>query len=202
MQEVLKRLYGDAVTEESLEKFREELGKRFVPKAEFNQRGDELKALKEQNAELEKEVALCRETLASTEGEKKELEVQGLKYAAEIEGLKQRETQLTVSGLLDRALMQEKARNLTAVKALLNMEGITVEDGELCGLNEQLDKLKAECGYLFEQKEGKLQFMRPAAKGGMQVTPEAFRSMSYMERLQMKKEQPELYNSLVKASKR
>ena len=40
MLEVLKQLYGEAVTEESFDVFKEELGKRFVPKSEFNQRGE------------------------------------------------------------------------------------------------------------------------------------------------------------------
>ena len=53
MIEVLKMLYGDAVTEESLKRFQEELGKKFVPKSEFNQRGEELKMLREQLAEKE-----------------------------------------------------------------------------------------------------------------------------------------------------
>lgn len=202
MREVLKRLYGDAVTEESLDTFGEELGKRFVPKAEFNLRGDELKALKEENAELLKELERSRAAAATAETEKGELEARGAAYVAEIEGLKQRETELTVNGLIDRALMQEKARNLTAVKALLNMEGISLKDGELCGFADQLCKLKEECGYLFESKGGALQFMRPAAQSHLEMTPETFKQMSYMERLQMKREQPSLYSALVKAGKR
>ncbi len=201
MQEVLKKLYGEAVTEESLETFREELGKRFVPKAEFNQRGEELKALKEKNAELEKELDRCRGTAAAVEAEKGELKAQGEAYAAEIEGLKKREAELTKQHLIDRVLMQEKARNLTAVKALLNMEGISLENGELCGLADQLCQLKEECGYLFEATEGTLQFMRPAGKSHFGMKPETLRGMSYMERVQMKREQPALYNALVKTGK-
>lgn len=201
MQEVLKKLYGEAVTEESLETFREELGKRFVPKAEFNQRGEELKALKEKNAELEKELDRCRGTAAAVEAEKGELKAQGEAYAAEIEGLKKREAELTKQHLIDRVLMQEKARNLTAVKALLNMEGISLENGELCGLADQLCQLKEECGYLFEATEGTLQFMRPAGKSHFGMKPETLRGMSYMKRVQMKREQPALYNALVKTGK-
>lgn len=65
---------------------------------------------------------------------------------------------------LDMAIMQAKGRNPKAIKALLDMDGITVdEDGALKGLD--LEALKKSDGYLFEAEE--MQFTGPGfIKGG------------------------------------
>jgi uncharacterized coiled-coil protein SlyX len=71
----------------------------------------------------------------------------------------QEEAQKTVAevkreSLIDNHLLSAKARNLTATKALLKMDGITMtETGELDGFTEQFDTLKSEHGYLFEESE-------------------------------------------------
>ena len=76
------------------------------------------------------------------------------------------------------------------------MEGISLVDGELQGLDCQLEKLKRESGYLFEAGSGNPQFIRPAASYET-ISPEEFRKMTYMERLKLKREQPDLYQSMI-----
>ena len=199
MQEILKKLYGDAVTEESLAKFKEELGKKFVPKSEFNQRGEELKMLREKLAEQDIMTADLREA----EEEKKLLlqELSGLqeKYEHEIAAAKERENEIRFSHAVDNALTKAKAKNLVAVRALLNMDGVTLEDGKLLGLNEQLEKLMQENSYLFEASEKNPQFIRPSVSGS-DLSQEDFQKLGYMERLKLKKEQPALYQTLTKNS--
>ena len=51
---------------------------------------------------------------------------------------------------LDGALSGAKAKNVKAVKALLNMEGLKLNGEEIVGLNDQLAKLKTDNDYLFE----------------------------------------------------
>src|SRR5699024_5716531 len=50
---------------------------------------------------------------------------------------------------LTEALRDAKAKNPKAVKALLDSEAIKFENGQLVGLNEQLDALKQSDDYLF-----------------------------------------------------
>jgi len=50
---------------------------------------------------------------------------------------------------LTEALRTAKAKNPTAVKALLNVETIKLVNGQLVGLDEQLTALKASDDYLF-----------------------------------------------------
>ena len=46
-----------------------------------------------------------------------------------------------------------KARNSKAVKALLDMDGLKLNDGKIIGLDEQLSQIKEENGFLFESDE-------------------------------------------------
>jgi len=196
MLEVLKQLYGDAVTEESFGMFKEELGKRFVPKSEFNQRGEELKQLREKVAQQTEELAEMQivaeekaalsEALSAAEAKQAEL-IATYESQAEAERLRL---------ALDQALQGSGARNLIAVKALLNMESITLEDGMLKGFEEQLWELKKENSYLFEAEKNVVQFMRPAKEDKADLTREDFKKLGYMERLKLKKEQPELYMAM------
>lgn len=52
---------------------------------------------------------------------------------------------------LDGALTGAKARNSKAVKALLDLDGLKItKDGEVVGLNEQIEKIKTENAYMFD----------------------------------------------------
>ena len=199
MEDILRKLYGDAVKEESLAKFKEELGKRFVPKADFNQRGEELKMLKEELSLTEK----SKEDIAAFEQENKvltqELSELRMQYEREMEEAKEREQEIQKSHAVERALVKEKARNLVAVRALLNMEGITLENGQLVGFDEQIKTLKEENGYLFENGVETLHFMRPTG-GKTVMTEEDFRKLGYMDKLKLKKEQPDVYEKFTKHS--
>lgn len=199
MEDILRKLYGDAVTEESLAKFKEELGKRFVPKADFNQRGEELKLLKEKLETMEQEQAELEKI--KQDNEALENMVSGLfaQHEKDMANAKAREESLCLTHAIEKALMKEKARNLLAVRALLNMEGIELKDGLLVGFDEQIKALKQENAYLFESVEGNLQFTRPTG-GDFVMSQEDFQKLGYMEKLKLKKEQPDLYQKLLKNS--
>lgn len=54
---------------------------------------------------------------------------------------------------LDSTLSKAGAKNITAVKALLNKEAITYVNGQFIGLNEQLESIKPENDYMFKSEE-------------------------------------------------
>lgn len=59
--------------------------------------------------------------------------------------------QMKLDSAIDRALSGAKARNNTAVKALLDMEKIKLaDDGKLSGFDEQIESLRKDSGYMFE----------------------------------------------------
>ncbi|NBI08069.1 phage scaffolding protein [Senegalia massiliensis] len=102
----------------------------------------------------------------------KEMDVEKIKAAADEYKTKYEEAQnkakqemekLQFEHKLEGALSGAKAKNIKAVKALLDMEGLKLNKDEIVGLNDQLEKLKEENDYLFESEEttSSSTFIRP-----------------------------------------
>ena len=193
MLEVLKQLYGEAVTDESFDVFKEELGKRFVPKSEFNQRGGELKQLREKVAQQAEELAELQTVAEEKEALSEALSVAEAKQEELIAAYESRTNAERLQLALEQALQASGARNIIAVKALLDMEKITLDEEGLKGFEEQLWELKKENSYLFEADKHIVQVIHPASYDKADLSREDFKKMGYMERLKLKKEQPELY---------
>lgn len=157
---------------------------------------------KEATEEKLKQLAevLERDFVLKSVFEEKEHELSVLKeeQAEMLENVKQQAENEKFSMALQHALQVAGAKNAKAVQALISMEGLHLENGTIAGLSEQLDELKKENGYLFEDEKGRVQFVRPGGAVAFSVTPEEFQKMGYMEKLKLKKEQPDLYQSLLK----
>lgn len=80
------------------------------------------------------------------------------KYDADI-------SQTKLDSALELALVQSKARNTKAVRALLKAESIKLDGDKLLGLDEQLTALKKEASYLFEDEEKKQETTITASGG-------------------------------------
>ena len=83
MKEILTQLFGDAVTDDAMKQFNAELGKKFVAKADFNAKVEEVKTLKGEKKTLEDEVARLNDNANSNEDVKKELEALKAKIDAD-----------------------------------------------------------------------------------------------------------------------
>jgi hypothetical protein len=83
MKEILTQLFGDAVTDDAMKQFNAELGKKFVAKADFNAKVDEIKTLKGEKKTLEDEVSKLNENANGNEDVKKELEALKAKIDAD-----------------------------------------------------------------------------------------------------------------------
>lgn len=83
MKEILTHLFGDAVTDDAMKQFNAELGKKFVAKADFNAKVDEVKTLKGEKKTLEDEVSKLNENANGNEDVKKELEALKAKIDAD-----------------------------------------------------------------------------------------------------------------------
>ena len=97
--------------------------------------------------------------------------------------------------LLVSELKNAGAKNDKAIRALLDMEKISLKDGVITGLLEQLDVLKAECDYLFNEDETKPRFTSGISGSSDKID---FSKLSYKERLKLYKESPELYKSMAR----
>lgn len=94
--------------------------------------------------------------------------------------------------LLDEAIASSGAKNKKAVKALLELDKISLEEGGLIGICEQLEELKKNCEYLFETDVKKPQFTAQN-KGAKELTKKGFETMGYKKRLKLFLENPTLY---------
>ena len=97
--------------------------------------------------------------------------------------------------LLDEEIASSGAKNKKAVKALLELDKITLEEEGLTGLSEQIAALKKSCGYLFDSESKKPQFTAQN-KGAKELTKKGFEGMSYKKRLKLFLENPALYKEL------
>lgn len=136
---------------------------------------DKIMALHGQD--LEKHKAAAATAQAELDGLKKQLadanaqiesfkgmDIEGIKAAADEWKTKAEQAKadaeqqiqaLKFDHALDQALAGAKAKNAKAVRALLQMDALKLNeaDGSIVGLKEQLEKIQSEADYLFESDQ-------------------------------------------------
>lgn len=125
----------------------------------------ENESLKTQMAERDKDIKSLKKQAGDNEDlSNKYSELQD-KYKTDTEKLNNQLSETKLNGALDNALNTAKVRNTKAIKGLLNMDDIKLDEkGNLVGVNDQLESLKKSDGYLFD--EGQHQDYKPGGGGG------------------------------------
>lgn len=208
MLDWLKTILGDAYTDDIDKKVSEEIGKNFVARTDFNSVNAEKKALADTVKERDQQL----ETLKAATGNVDELKAQiatlqtenadaAKKHEAELKSLK-------VDTAVDLALAGAKAKNVKAVKALLNLDNAELaEDGTVKGLAEQIKKLSEspDSSFMFESKSQNFNGLKPNEKGdpnsGAGMTLEKLRKMSPSERFEFSLKNPDEYKELYGGTK-
>lgn len=178
--------------------------KGFIPKARF----DEVNTAKQTAEALVKErdtqIELLKNSTGDAETLKKQIETLQNDNKAKDEAHAAEIRQLKLNNAIDSALSGAKAKNATAVKALLkDLDKAEIgEDGTVKGLAEQIEALQKSDAYLFEAKESKGK-MKGATPGESRdtdtgITKEQFSRMSYKDRMNLFNTNRELYDSLTK----
>lgn len=101
---------------------------------------EELKASAGNNAELQQQITDLQEA-----------------NKTEVERLTAENKAIRVNAAVEQALLVAKAKNITAAKALLSLDGAELaEDGTVKGLSDQISKLKEAEGtaFMFEAEQG------------------------------------------------
>ena len=138
----------------------------YVPKDKFDAKLDEIKTMEKEKEQLLEQIdtmksqleQLKNDTAASEELKKKIKDYESKNEQLEQEkeeireNMQQELKQQKLQDEIEKTLIKENARNPKAVKALLNTDEIELEDGEIKGLNEQLETLKKEEDYLFGER--------------------------------------------------
>ncbi|MCR6096860.1 phage scaffolding protein [Salipaludibacillus agaradhaerens] len=180
--------HGKAVNElkeenEKVEQYKEQLEEKDKQLKDRDTQLEELSKKAKGSEELTEEIEKLKEANEKTT---KEYEDKLSKQAFEHE--------------LEKDLKKAKAKNPTAVKALLDLEKIKLDGDKLIGLEDQLGPIKETDDYLFGDEEP------PGLKGRTPHTPksgepkgvtkEDFKNMSYTDRVELKNSNPELYQTL------
>ena len=202
MLEWLKTILGDAYTEEIDKKVSEEI---FVARADFNTVNTEKKALADTVKERDKQLETLKASTGDVEALKAQIATLQADNAAAAKTHAEEIKRLKVDTAVELALTAAKAKNVKAVKALLELDKAELdEDGTVKGLAEQIQKLaKApDSGFLFEESKPKQNFkgFKPGESGddgkGGGMTLESFRKLSSAERFAFAQEHPEDYKKL------
>lgn len=172
MLDWLKTILGDAYTEDLDKKVAAEIGKNFVAKSDFNATNEAKKqleaSLKDRDTQLETlqksngDAAALREQITQLQAQNAE---QAKEHAATIK-------QLRLDSAVEAALVGAKAKNVKAVKALLELDKAELaEDGTVKGLAEQLKALteSPDTGFLFDtdsKKSGTFKGVKPGEGSG------------------------------------
>lgn len=131
----------------------------------FKINGKDIEKAKGDLTAKETELASTKEQLetANTEIESyKSMDIEAIKKAADDYKAKFEETEekakkeietLKFNHAIENALGASKAKNVKAVKALLNMEGLKLNGEEIIGLKEQIENIKKDNDYLFGDTE-------------------------------------------------
>jgi len=152
-KEELVKLGLDEETAEKVAAASTEELKGFIPKARFDEVNAAKNHAEEQVKERDKQIEGLKAASGDAESLKKQIETlqaankqKDSDHAAEILKLK-------VDAAVNTALTAAKAKNLTATRALLNLDKAELsEDGTVKGLAEQIEKLKAgdDTKFLFD----------------------------------------------------
>lgn len=201
-----EKLMEWGLTEEQASKVMEGLNGSFVTKARFNEVNEENKTLKAQVSERDGQI----ETLKKSAGDNTELQNQ---IATLQEANKQKDKDhaneikaLKISNAVDMALTNAKAKNNTAVKALLTafLENAELaDDGTVKGLDDEIGKLVkgTDTAFLFDAAAGtKFKGAKAAEKGdpstGRDMTLEKLRKLPPVERYEFSVNHPDEYREL------
>ena len=154
--ELLKK-HGATISEENKEAFNKEFRKTYKSEGEtaaLREQRDALKSqLKEANDQIESFKGM------DIEGVKAKAEEYKQKYEAEQAASEQKLNALKFDYAIESALGAAKAKNVKAARALLNTEALKLTDDGVVGLNEQLEKIKEENAFLFEDSEPKRRYV-------------------------------------------
>lgn len=144
-------LIAMGLTEEQAKKVMDSIDGNFVTKARFNEVNEENKTLKKSVSDRDKQL----EDLKKSSGDNAALQQQisDLQKAnADQQKAHEAElTQLKIDNAVDIALSDAKAKNVKAVRGLIDMSVIKVgEDGKVTGHVEQIEALKKSDGWMFD----------------------------------------------------
>lgn len=189
------------LSEELADKVVEDYGKNYVSKDQFNAKNDKLKSVEGELSKVRGEIDNLQKANANNDELKKQIDAlkadsdkRTTEYEAKIKSME-------IDNIVNTALSGVKSKNNKAVRALLDLNDVKIENGEIKGLKDQLDAVMKENPFLFGENTKPIG--TPAGNEGGKhgthtITSKEFAKMNYAERSKLYDENQELYNQLSK----
>ena len=127
--------------------------KNYVPYERFKELVDEKNKLKTDIADRDKQFETLKNSSGDVEAMKEQIATLQAENKSKDEAHAVEIRQMKINSALESALISSKAKNLTAVKALIKDldKAELQDDGSIKGLEEQIAALKKSDSYLFEE---------------------------------------------------
>jgi hypothetical protein len=163
-------LIAMGLTEEQAKKVMDSLDGNYVTKTRFNEVNEENKTLKKSVSDRDKQLEDLKKSSGDNEELKKQIETLQQENANQKKAHDAEMTQLRLDNAIDAALTAAGAKNIKAVRALIDTSKVKVgEDGKLTGFDDLLSAVQKSDSYLFTEKQQKQKFkgFQPGASGNV-----------------------------------
>lgn len=147
METIKKKLLELGVEQSEIDELTKDVFTGYVTKEEYDVLQGQVKVHEDKAKELSKTVKELQKDVDASEALKLKLDDLEGKLSdkdKEIEKVK-------FDYKLEAKMKEVGAKNIKAIKALIDMEQVKLEEGELTGFDTQIEALKESDGYLFEE---------------------------------------------------
>ena len=151
-----KELMNIGITDEQADSVLDMLKDAYVPLYRFNEINEKMKSYKSQLEDKTTEVEALNKKVSDTEKLKQEIQKLNEENAKAAGEHMAELARMKKSNAIDGALRDSKAKNVKAVKALLDLDKITFENDKLEGLDDQIKALQESdtSKFMFETDPG------------------------------------------------
>lgn len=144
---------GIQVNEDLMTAIKAELPKHFKPAEEFNARGAEIEALKEQVAKRDLDLKDLKKNAEKDSELATQLTDLQKKYAEDTKKLSEQMADLKITSAIKLSVATD-SQDVDIVSSLIDRSKLVLkDDGTVDGLTEQVEALKSSKGFLFKGSE-------------------------------------------------
>lgn len=179
-------LIAMGLTEDQAKKVMDSLDGNFVTKTRFNEVNEENKTLKQSVADRDKQLEDLKKSSGDNAELKKQIETLQQQNADQKKAHDAEMAQLKLDNAIDAALTAAGAKNIKAVRAMIDTSKMKLgEDGTVEGLSDAIKAVQKSDSYMFntvQQKQQTFKGFQPGASGEVKPGTEVDTSkMTYSE---------------------
>jgi myosin heavy subunit len=161
--------------------YKEKLDNSFIPKSRFNEVNEENKRLKGTIAERDKQLEDLKKSDANVDDLKKQIADLQADNAKAVKEHEAQIKQMKLDNAVEAALLSAGAKNIKAVRSLLDEKSLKLTEGGVDGLDAAIKAVQTSDPYLFKETETKPQgFTGFEPKGNGKAEPD-INTMTYSE---------------------